>query len=82
MEANVPEKIYIDANEDWHRTFTAFTEKAKGDDIEYIRKDAFIEKACKFLSNEANIPLWEGYNDTFGCDTSKLVDNFRKYMEE
>lgn len=20
-------------------------------------------------------------NDTFGCDTSKLVDNFRKYMK-
>ena len=52
--------------------------------VEAIKKatDAFVQKACKFLSNEANIPLWEGYNDTFGCDTSKFVDNFRKHMEE
>lgn len=44
-----PEKIYIDANEDWHRTYTAFTEKAKGNDIEYTRTDAFIEKAVNYL---------------------------------
>ena len=48
---------------------------------EYVRTDAFIEKACKFLSNKANIPLWEGYNYTFGCDTPKLVENFIKYMK-
>jgi len=47
MEA--PKKIYIDANEDWHRTYTAFSEKAKGDDIKYTRHDAFIEKACSIL---------------------------------
>lgn len=50
-------------------------------DIEYTRTDAFIEKACEFLSNEANIPLWEGYDNTFGCDTTKLINNFRKYMK-
>lgn len=49
MKANAPEKIYIDANEDWHRTYTAFTEKAKGNDIEYIRTDTFIEKAKEFI---------------------------------
>ena len=47
MKANeAPKKIYIDANEDWLRTYTTFTEKAKGNDIKYIRADAFIEKAC------------------------------------
>lgn len=51
-------------------------------DIEYTRTDAFIEKACEFLSNKANIPLWEGYAYTFGCDTTKLVENFKNYMKE
>ena len=51
MKANeAPEKIYIDANEDWHKTYTTFTEKAKGNDIEYTRTDAFIEKACVWLN--------------------------------
>ena len=44
METNeAPEKIYLDADENWHRTHTAYTEKAKGNDIEYIRADAFID---------------------------------------
>jgi hypothetical protein len=51
------------------------------ENVEYTRTDAFIEKACEFLANDANIPLWEGYNDTFGCDTSRLVNNFKKYMK-
>lgn len=82
METNeAPDRLYLSKN-----IYTTFLYQVPDPDdetaCEYVRKDAFIEKACKFLSNEANIPLWEGYNDTFGCDTSKLVDNFRKYMEE
>jgi hypothetical protein len=46
-----------------------------------LNTDAFIEKACEFLSNEANIPLWEGYDNAFGCDITKLIDNFKKYMK-
>ena len=53
MKANAPEKIYVDANENWLKIYTAFTEKAKGNDIEYTRTDAFIEKACDFF--EGNI---------------------------
>ena len=72
MKANeAPEKIYIDANEDWHRTFTAFTEKAKGNDIEYTRTDAFIEKACEWLEN--NLQGIVG--------GSIYIEDFRKYME-
>ena len=56
MEANeAPEKIYLDADENWHRTHTAYTEKAKGNDIEYIRADAFIdnlvEKAWNWIED-------------------------------
>ena len=50
-------------------------------DIEYTRTDAFIEKACEFLSKETNLPLWEGYNGNFGCDTELLIKNFKNYIE-
>ncbi len=47
MEENkAPEKLYIDSREHWRKSWTAFTTKAKGDDIEYTRTDALIEKAC------------------------------------
>ena len=50
MKANeAPEKLYIDSREHWHKSWTAFTTKAKGDDIEYIRKDALVEKAKKWM---------------------------------
>lgn len=78
MEA--PEKIYLVRTtriiDEWRRKPSQY-----GHNIEYTRTDVFIEKACEFLSNKANIPLWEGYAYTFGCDTTKLVDEFRKYMK-
>lgn len=83
MKANAPEKIYIDANEDWHRTYTAFTEKAKGNDIEYIRTDAFIEKAAGFLYNyNQKQVLKHGARAILSCGEYTInVDEFRKYME-
>lgn len=79
-----PEKIYIDANEDWHRTYTAFTEKAKGNDIEYTRTDAFIEKACEFLDGciPDYIDLEHANVDTFmNVDNKRFIEDFRKYMK-
>lgn len=79
MEA--PEKIYIDANENWLRTYTAFTKKAKGNDIEYTRTDAFIEKACEWLEDNANNYIIE---HPFGSDVDfeedKMIEDFKKYM--
>jgi len=95
MKANeVPEKIYLQVCGDCkdndckncefavlEDNVTWCRDKIFEKDVEYTRTDAFIEKACAFLTNEANIPLWEGNNDTFGCDTSKLVQNFKNYMK-
>ena len=45
MKANeAPEKIYLDEDESWHLT------NPNGDSVEYTRTDAFIEKACEWLS--------------------------------
>ena len=81
-QIKAPEKIYIGiVPSDLGNYKYTTVGKDFPDAIEYTRTDAFIEKACEFLSNKANIPLWEGYAHTFGCDTTKLVENFIKYMK-
>ena len=79
MEA--PEKIYIDANEDWHRTHTAYTEKAKGDDIGYVRTDAFIEKAADYIKKDMldNLAFQGRLNRIEIIDG--IIDKFIKAME-
>jgi len=47
MKANeAPEKIFLDEDESWHLT------NPNGDSVEYIRTDAFIEKATKYLRDK------------------------------
>jgi hypothetical protein len=72
MEA--PKKIYIDANEDWHRTYTTFIEKAKGDDIEYVRTDVFIKKACEAYCKVCKMP---------NCRSNecKWISDFKRHLE-
>ena len=50
-ENKAPEKLYIDSREHWRKSWTAFTAKAKGDDIEYTRKDVFIEAVANWMSD-------------------------------
>ena len=49
MKSNAPEKIYLTEDnplKEWYRT-----KQVGFDSIEYIRTDAFIEKACSWLKN-------------------------------
>ena len=70
MKANeMPEKIYIfDYND-------AMVTPLEGDTV-YVRKDAFIEKACKYLEPDVMIML---AGDKI--DTDKFIEDFRKYMK-
>ena len=73
MEA--PEKVYIDDfgsgfSHGWH------TEHSYEKDIEYVRKDAFIEKAKKWLYLQLNEINMEGE------DMENFLKDFKKYMEE
>ena len=71
MKANgAPEKIYIFDNP--ILDFTKLSIRQGSDDIEYIRKDAFIEKACSWLEN--NLQGIVG--------GSIYMEDFRKYMKE
>ena len=79
MEA--PEKVYIDDfgsgfSHGWH------TEHSYERDIEYVRKDAFIEKVVNFLEI-----LGYAYTITDNItkslyDNTQLIEDFKKYMDE
>lgn len=84
MEANeAPEKLYIDSREHWRKSWTAFTTKAKGDDIEYVRADAFIEKAQLFLTDKLKeIPIGFGYKKIKAdCSLKEFIDEFIEYVK-
>jgi len=77
MKTNAPEKLYIDSREHWMKSWTAFTTKAKSDDIEYIRTDIFIEKALRWI--EENICEYcEGENIIFTASNIQYIDIFNQ----
>ena len=81
MKANAPKKIYIFDNP--ILDFTKLSVRQGSDDIEYIRKDAFIEKAAQFLYdyNQKQV-LKHGARAILSCGEFAInVDEFRKYME-
>ena len=51
-------------------------ERQTEDDIEYIRTDAFIKKACSWLNDNA-IKYW----GTEFVDNGEMVEDFRNYMK-
>lgn len=85
MEA--PEKIYLTKNllgelrDGWDALPSeVFT------NIEYIRKDVFIEKTEKWLKEhvleyvpEMNFGVWKADPDYY---TKNFIEHFKKYMEE
>lgn len=71
-----PEKLYITNDEKRFsdKCHSASTKKYVDDDIEYTRTDAFIEKACKFISDRVDIPF------NMGCFKGEpLADSYIKY---
>ena len=91
MKANeAPEKIYLqvcgDCNnndcenckfEDLEDNVTWCKDKIFDKDIEYIRTDAFIKKACTYLKKHL-IDYWS----QSVTDESHFIEFFKNYMEE
>ena len=79
MKANeAPEKIWM--TDEWVRQFD--DKDFMGEDsVEYVRKDAFIEKAC-----DAYCKVCGYYNHTVPTSICRQVcdyyKDFKKYMEE
>ena len=89
MKANkAPEKLYIDFRDRAESTWRcAFTEKSLDTDIEYIRKDTFIAKVCEWLRTHSEVDYFElipeaNYCGAGNLNKKKMIEDFRKYMEE
>lgn len=68
MKANkAPEKIYFSQTEDGRQYFTPAIPFER-EFVEYTRTDAFIEKACDFISSLRRLD-------------DDVIEDFRKYME-
>jgi len=74
-----PEKIYISPNSE---ESTYYVSNQYNRLIEYIRKDAFIEKALKFLDENFFFDS-KRYSIESGVFDSKeeMIEDFKKYIE-
>ena len=81
MKVNAPEKIYIDIGHSydgrWYKT------NPLGKSIEYTRTDAFIEKACEFIS--LNVADYIDVTHKGGIEhlalQEKFIEGFKNYMK-
>ena len=76
MKANeAPTKIYIHVRANKELGTTWHGKKITNSDIEYVRKDAFIEKVEEYLYKQLN----EGNIECGNIET--FIENFKKYMK-
>jgi len=83
MKTNeVPEKIYLFENPITETPDDRWLSKRSDEtDIEYLRKDAFIEKACQFIKERLSFEdSWHVEGESSILD--KVIEDFKKYMEE
>ena len=77
MKANdAPERIWIDPATDLPKLSGHIDKNS----VEYVRTDAFIEKACFYIKN---MVLDMTYSDIDGKDNyniDEFIEDFRKYM--
>ena len=70
MKANeAPKKLYFGERD--KGILDIYSTKESNNDIEYIRKDAFIEKACSYLNEKCRKFIL----------TAKDIEDFENYMK-
>ena len=78
MKANAPEKLYVDVQDNLDDSFLyGFIERSGDEDIEYVNKDAFIEKAKKWFEQQ------ETYDaNGIKCYGMEDFEDFKKAMSK
>lgn len=85
---NLPKKIYLNLGDlteeeynelDFHDLFseevTWSEDDVQGRNVEYVRLNAFIEKACDYFAPHIS-------DNSGGYDRARIIENFKKYIEE
>lgn len=87
MEANAPEKLYVDVHDNLSDSILyGFTEKRTDDDIEYTRTEALIEKAEEWLRTHSEMDFFELIPDFNYCgagtlNKKRMIDDFIKFIK-
>ena len=76
-----PEKLYF--GEFDKGGLAAYSTKESNDEIEYIRTDAFIQKACSWLKENKDKYLYNtgSKGEYIPTCSGKMINEFRKYMK-
>ena len=78
MKANeAPEKLYFGEGD--KGIFDIYSTKESDDEIEYIRTDAFIEKAARWLSDNTLSGIYLDLGNT--KIVKEFIDNIKKYIK-
>ena len=70
MKVNAPEKLYFGESD--KGILDIYSTKESDNEVEYIRKDAFIEKACEWLKNHSEVDYFELIPDANYCGAGNL----------
>ena len=77
-----PEKLYVDTDDRLSDSILyGFTEKRKEDDIEYVRTDAFMEKATIWLNNCFITHDEYGVISTQFDTEEEMFEDFKNYIK-
>lgn len=85
MKTNAPEKIYLFENPITETPDDRWLSKRSDkNDIEYIRKDAFVEKANKWLSLNMKMLMnvLDVEYDTHDTDIKDFIEDFVRYIKD
>lgn len=88
MKANeAPERIYFEVNNNLIGLYDSailgmFSVKKNKTAIEYIRKDAFIEKVCGWLKNFNDFHNIMRYSDCCEVPLEQIIENFEEYLKK
>ena len=75
MKANeAPEKLYLHPTAKGNVGASWLIFQLTDDDIEYIRTDALIEKACEYFAPHIS-------DNSGGYDRARIIEDFKNYMK-
>ena len=81
----IPNKIYLEvlpySNSKEVFKDVLKTKRTFEDDIEYIRTDAFIDKACEWLKKNADNYTWYDEFEGESGMIDEFIDDFKNYMK-
>lgn len=76
-----PEKIYVEIKHPFSEEYTQMIAFEDGDGIEYIRTDAFIEKAKKYLTGKFIKDVSVLTTGVVSINFNTAISNFVNYMK-